>query len=82
MAVNQKTGFPAISLPQGASNLPDSILPYLDRFTKIILWMDNDDAGKLGSQKISHKLGQARTYIVENNDSKLKDANDFLLHSP
>ncbi len=49
MAVNQKTGFPAISLPQGASNLPDSILPYLDRFTKIILWMDNDDAGKLGS---------------------------------
>jgi twinkle protein len=49
MAVNQKTGYPAISLPQGAGSLPENILPYLDRFTKIILWMDNDDAGRLGA---------------------------------
>ncbi len=29
MAVHQLTGYPAISLPQGATNLHDSIIPYL-----------------------------------------------------
>jgi twinkle protein len=48
MAVNQSTGFPAISLPNGAYNLPDKVLTYLNKFTKIILWMDNDEAGRLG----------------------------------
>jgi twinkle protein len=47
MAVNQYTGIPALSLPQGAGTLPDSIIPYLDQFSKIILWMDNDEAGKV-----------------------------------
>lgn len=48
MAVNQETGYPAISLPQGANSLPDHLLPMLDRFEKIYLWMDNDEAGRLG----------------------------------
>lgn len=82
MAVNQQTGYPAISLPQGASSLPDHLLPYLNSFTKIILWMDNDQAGRLGSDKISYKLGHSRTYIVRNDNPKLKDANDFLRHNP
>lgn len=42
MAVNQATGYPAISLPLGATSLPDSILSNLNQFEKIILWMDND----------------------------------------
>jgi twinkle protein len=42
MAVYQVTGYPAVSLPQGASNLPDVLLPYFERFDKIYLWMDND----------------------------------------
>lgn len=32
MAVNQATGIPALSLPQGANSLPDNIIPYLDQF--------------------------------------------------
>ena len=32
MAVHQQTGYPALSLPQGASHLPDSIIPYLNQF--------------------------------------------------
>lgn len=57
MAANQQTGYPAISLPQGANSLPDRLIPMLNQFDKIYLWMDNDDAGKLGADKISHKLG-------------------------
>lgn len=49
MAVYQQTGYPAVSLPQGASNLPEVLVPYFDRFAKIILWMDNDEAGLLNT---------------------------------
>ncbi len=32
MSVYQNAGIPALSLPQGANSLPDSILTYLDQF--------------------------------------------------
>ena len=44
--------------------------------------MDNDEAGKVGEEKISHKLGINRTYIVKNMNPDFKDANDFLLGDP
>lgn len=47
MSVYQATGIPSLSLPNGASSLPDEIISKLDRFEKIILWMDNDEAGKI-----------------------------------
>ena len=68
MSVYQKLGLPSLSLPQGANSLPDSVLSYLDQFEKIILWMDNDEAGKMNIDKISTKLGVSRTFIVVNND--------------
>lgn len=67
MAVHQQTGYPAISLPQGANSLPDKLIPILNQFEKIVLWMDNDEAGKLGADKISKKLGVKRTHIVKHN---------------
>jgi twinkle protein len=42
MAAHQATGLPAISLPNGASSLPIGLLPQLEQFQKIYLWMDND----------------------------------------
>ena len=80
MAVYQETGMAAMSLPQGATNLPDNLLTYFDRFEKIILWMDNDEAGVLNTQKIAEKLGLYRTFIVKNTTKEMKDANDFLRH--
>jgi twinkle protein len=82
MAVYQQTGIPALSLPQGATNLSEALLPYLDRFEKIILWMDNDAAGILNTSKIVEKLGINRTHVVSHDVPKMKDANDFLLHNP
>ena len=60
------TGLPALSLPQGANSMPDAILPYFDQFEKIILWMDNDEAGLMNVDKIAQKLGVSRTHIVSN----------------
>lgn len=70
---------PAVSLPQGASNLPDDLLPYFERFDKIILWMDNDIAGTINVEKIAYKLGEKRTVIVKHNIKDIKDANDLLM---
>ena len=82
MAVYQQTGKSAVSLPQGATNLSDSLLNYFDRFDKIILWMDNDEAGLINTSRIAEKLGLKRTCIVKHTVPKMKDANDFLKNNP
>lgn len=45
MAVHQATGVPAVSLPNGCRSLPVEVLPLLERFEKIYLWMDDDGPG-------------------------------------
>lgn len=44
--------------------------------------MDNDEAGRMGQDKIGHKLGSKRTFIIKHDKENLKDANDFLRKSP
>lgn len=56
MAVYQATGMPAISLPNGASSLPLGVLPLLERFDKLYLWMDHDGPGQAGVEKFVQKL--------------------------
>lgn len=65
MAVFEATGLPAISLPNGASNLPTQLIAYLERVERIYLWMDNDEAGQLNVESFANKLGLKRTYIVQ-----------------
>jgi hypothetical protein len=38
---------PCVSLPNGASSLPPKVLPLLERFDRIYLWMDDDVAGQV-----------------------------------
>lgn len=86
MAVYQSTGLPAVSLPNGAGSLPIDVLPLLERFDKIFLWMDNDAPGQAGCDKFARKLGLNRCYIVRPRKADLerfpnesiKDANDAL----
>ncbi|KAL6068923.1 Twinkle protein, mitochondrial [Balamuthia mandrillaris] len=81
MAVHQATGMPAISLPNGAQSLPIELLPQLERFSKIYLWMDDDVPGQDGAHKFAQKLGLKRCYLVSTKDGDPdgpKDANDAL----
>jgi len=86
MAVYEATGKPAISLPNGAGSLPPEILPMLERFSRIYLWMDHDTAGVEAVPKFVKKLGMARTFVVsglakdpETGKSTVhKDANDAM----
>lgn len=83
MAVHQATGMPAISLPNGCQSLPPSVLPLLERFKKIYLWMDNDASGQANVEKFASKIGVTRCYIVRPRANPalkaVKDANDALL---
>ncbi|GMF66625.1 unnamed protein product [Phytophthora fragariaefolia] len=82
MAVHQATGMPAVSLPNGCQSLPPSVLPLLERFKRIYLWMDNDSSGQSNVEKFASKLGMTRCYIVRmpvnSSSSSVKDANDAL----
>jgi twinkle protein len=82
MAVYQATGRPAVSLPSGCRNLPVEVLPMLERFEKVYLWMDNDGPGQEGAEKFASKIGLKRCYIVKPTslgERAPKDANEALL---
>ncbi|KAG2378480.1 hypothetical protein C9374_008119 [Naegleria lovaniensis] len=64
MAVYQKTGIPAVSLPNGCRSLPIEVIQWLESFDKIYLWMDDDVPGQQGAEMFSKKLGVGRCYIV------------------
>ena len=65
MAVYEATGLPAISLPNGASNLPTQMITYLEKIERIYLWMDNDEVGQMNVESFANKLGAKRTFIVQ-----------------
>ena len=82
LAVHQSTGLYAISLPNGASHLPIQLLPWLEQFQRIYLWLDDDLAGREAALKFAKKLGIKRTFIVKTRDldgNGPKDANEALL---
>jgi twinkle protein len=81
IAVYQATKMPAVSLPNGAHSLPVNLIPLLERFERIFLWLDDDVAGQEGAKKFAQKLGVHRCYIVQSKDGDAagpKDANDAL----
>jgi len=84
MAVHQATGRPAVSLPNGCRSLPVEVLPMLERFETIYLWMDNDGPGREGAEQFAKKIGVNRCLIVQPDSSvekktAPKDANEALL---
>ncbi|CAD8060606.1 unnamed protein product [Paramecium sonneborni] len=85
MAAYQMTNIPAISLPYGINHIPAYLIEWLDQFEKlndIIIWVDDDNPGRINSQKIARKLGNARTRVVQpsliDSHDYPKDANDCL----
>jgi len=67
-----------VSVPVGCKNLEFMNLNWdiLEKFSKIIIWGDNDDAGKEMVQTLVIKFKAWRCFIVECN---MKDANEVLM---
>eukprot|EP00548_Thalassiothrix_antarctica_P009075 CAMPEP_0194157324 /NCGR_PEP_ID=MMETSP0152-20130528/71512_1 /TAXON_ID=1049557 /ORGANISM="Thalassiothrix antarctica, Strain L6-D1" /LENGTH=583 /DNA_ID=CAMNT_0038865611 /DNA_START=417 /DNA_END=2168 /DNA_ORIENTATION=+ len=80
MAVYEATRKPAVSLPNGCRSLPVEVLPMLERFEKIYLWMDNDSPGQEGAEKFAEKLGIKRCVLVKPSCNPApKDANEAMV---
>nr|CAG4716277.1 unnamed protein product [Naegleria fowleri] len=73
MAVYQKTGITAVSLPNGCRSLPIEVIQWLEPFDKIYLWMDDDVPGQQGAEMFSKKLGVGRCYIVHSSYREEED---------
>ncbi|CAO3661969.1 unnamed protein product [Umbelopsis ramanniana] len=64
MSAYQTTGIPSVSLPTSVYQLPQTVLPLLERFSKVYLWLDDDVDGQLAAETFAHKLGESRCFIV------------------
>ncbi|XP_020486440.2 twinkle protein, mitochondrial [Labrus bergylta] len=64
LAVSQATGFPSVALPRGVSCLPPILLPYLEQFKRVTLWLGDDIRSWEASKIFSRKLGLRRCSLV------------------
>lgn len=64
MAVSQATGLPSVALPRGVSCLPPILLPYLEQFKRVTLWLGGDIRSWEASKMFSRKLGLRRCWLV------------------
>lgn len=64
LAVSQATGLPCASLPRGVSCLPPILLPYLEQFKRVTLWLGADIRSWESSKIFSRKLGLRRCSLV------------------
>ncbi|XP_004701368.1 twinkle mtDNA helicase [Echinops telfairi] len=59
LALHQSTGLPTLALPRGTTCLPPALLPYLEQFRRIVLWLGDDlrswEAAKLFARKLNPK---------------------------
>lgn len=60
----------------GAQGVNNEWIQQLDKYRKIYLAYDNDDAGIEGAYKIGHRLGLQRCFILDL-PSEIKDINDY-----
>ncbi|XP_029977548.1 twinkle mtDNA helicase [Sphaeramia orbicularis] len=64
LAVSQATGLPSVALPRGVSCLPPILLPYLEQFKRVTLWLGGDIRSWEASKIFSRKLGLRRCLLV------------------
>uniref|UniRef100_A0A3Q3A0B3 Twinkle mtDNA helicase n=1 Tax=Kryptolebias marmoratus TaxID=37003 RepID=A0A3Q3A0B3_KRYMA len=64
LAVSQATGLPSVALPRGASCLPPVLLPYLEQFKRVTLWLGGDIRSWEASKIFARKLGLRRCALV------------------
>ena len=72
-------GVPALSVNAGAGNHQwvENDWSRLDRFSEILVFFDNDEAGNKGAQELIHRLGVERCKRVVL--PAAKDANEYLM---
>ncbi|KAK6487255.1 twinkle protein [Huso huso] len=64
LAVSQATGLPSVALPRGVSCLPPVLLPFLEQFKRVTLWLGGDLRSWEASKIFARKLGLKRCSLI------------------
>ncbi|XP_005403943.1 PREDICTED: twinkle protein, mitochondrial isoform X2 [Chinchilla lanigera] len=64
LALSQATGLPTLALPRGTLSLPPLLLPYLEQFRRIILWLGDDLRSWEAAKLFARKLNPKRCFLV------------------
>ncbi|XP_078499772.1 twinkle mtDNA helicase [Lissotriton helveticus] len=70
LALSQATGMPTLALPCGENCLPPILLPYLEQFKRITLWLGSDLRSWEASKIFARKLNMKRCNLVRPGDSQ------------
>ncbi|KAM8924814.1 twinkle mtDNA helicase [Pelodytes ibericus] len=68
LAVHQATGVTTLSLPRGITCLPPVLLPYLEQFKRITLWLGDDLHSWEASKRFARKLNVKRCSLIRPGD--------------
>lgn len=70
LAVAQATGLPSLALPRGPACLPPALLPYLEQFKRITLWLGEDLRSWEAAKLFARKLNPKRCSLVQPGDQQ------------
>ena len=70
LALNQSTGLPTLALPRGTACLPPALLPYLEQFRRVVLWLGNDLRSWEAAKLFARKLNPKRCSLVRPGDKQ------------
>uniref|UniRef100_A0A8C5R2T6 Twinkle mtDNA helicase n=1 Tax=Leptobrachium leishanense TaxID=445787 RepID=A0A8C5R2T6_9ANUR len=70
LAVHQATGMTTVSLPRGVTCLPPVLLPYLEQFKRITLWLGDDLHSWDASKQFARKLSVKRCSLIRPGDKQ------------
>ncbi|XP_066478316.1 twinkle mtDNA helicase [Tiliqua scincoides] len=71
LVLHQMTGLPTLALPRGISCLPPALLPYLEQFKRITLWLGEDLRSWEAAKLFARKLNPKRCSLVQPSDQQL-----------
>ncbi|XP_035662757.1 twinkle protein, mitochondrial-like [Branchiostoma floridae] len=75
---NSKRNTMLLALPKGTASLPQEILPFLEKYRKVILWFGNDMRSWEASKQFSRKLNTKRCFFIRPKEEHPRPL-DFLL---
>lgn len=64
MAAYQTTGIPAFSIPTSNHQLQESVLPLLERFNQVYIWLDDDVDGQIAAERFARRIGEHKCLLV------------------
>lgn len=79
LLVNAKLSSNIVCLPDGVNTLSQYVLPSLERFKKLVLWLGSDTKSWDSARHFAKKLGEKRCSLVRPNEllPHLKQDQDF-----